>query len=105
TGKYVPVRSRSSGSCMRKWTWRIGSKIPNDQMDPDHHLPGDLREVDLVPIEEMHRAQARKEEKGCAENDVELDAQARWHGCEGRIGENAWSRFSYLWIILSWGLH
>src|SRR5690606_32238564 len=69
------------------------------------HLPGDLREVDLVPIEEMHRAQARKEEKGCAENDVELDAQARWHGCEGRIGENAWSRFSYLWIILSWGLH
>ena len=33
------------------------------------HLPGTLRKIDLIPVEEMYAAQERYEEKGSAKGD------------------------------------
>jgi hypothetical protein len=44
-----------------------------------------IPQIDLIPIEEMHHAQAGKEQQRRAEDEVELNAKARWHGGEGRL--------------------
>ena len=79
-----------------RWLFPEGAEV---HMHPrvvvqQEHLAGDLREVDLVPIEQVHGAQPRHEEQQRGGHQGEWDGEARVHGftCVRRSGSAGRSR-------------